>query len=203
LTGKDPITSMEELAQLMKSALHPHTNSTYAIFGHSMGALLGYEIAVRLEKSGARPVCTLFASGSRAPFAPSRLPPVSHLSDEKFLDYLRRLQGTPEELLEQQELMALLLPVIRADFAVAERYRPENSYPLQSSITIFSGDADEHASAKEMMEWRQLTRATFWSHRFPGDHFFLNEQPESVVRTIAAELAPYCSAHAATCDRTS
>jgi surfactin synthase thioesterase subunit len=183
---------MDELAELMVSALRPYTNTTYSIFGHSMGALLGYEIAMRLKKSGARRACKLFASGSRAPFVTNPVAPISHLPDVDFLEHLRRLDGTPEKVLRERDLMDLLIPVIRADFTVGEKYRGENNDPLDLPVTVFSGDEDKHASVDDMLLWRSVTHGAFRSYRLPGGHFFVNEQPESIVQLIGDELISCC-----------
>src|ERR1700738_4476769 len=109
LCAENPSGSIPALAAAITSALYPYTNTPYALFGHSMGALIAFEVACGLE------------AGGRA--TPCRTPPVGHLADPEFLAHVRDLNGTPTEVLANKELMDVLLPVLRADFALCEQYR--------------------------------------------------------------------------------
>jgi medium-chain acyl-[acyl-carrier-protein] hydrolase len=189
LCTENPFISITELAAEITSALYPYTNVPYALFGHSMGATIAYEVACGLEAAGRTPARKLFVSGARAPFLTRRKPPVSHLADVEFLAHVRDLNGTPAEILANQELMAVLLPVLRADFALGERYRMRGLQLLRAPITALAGNEDEETPASDVQEWKRLTSGPFHSARFPGDHFFIRPNEASIVDLIRAELS--------------
>jgi len=179
------------LAGAIASALHPYTQQPYAIFGHSMGALLAYEVATRMDNSAKRQLRKLFASGSRPPFVPPKRPPVSHLPNPEFVEHLREMQGTPEEILSHPELMELMLPVLRSDFAMCEQYCLQHPYRLHTPVTVLGGEQDENATETDMLPWSFLTMEAFRSLRFAGTHFFVREQEAAIVRAISTELESF------------
>lgn len=181
-------TSLMTLADSVANALLPYTFLPCALFGHSMGALLAYEVALRLEAYSGPQLCKVFASGSRPPFVPPKGSPASHFPDPEFLEHLREMQGTPEEVLAHPELMELLLPMLRSDFAMCERYCAQQAGRLRASLTILSGQQDEEATEKDMRSWRYLTSGQFNSSTFPGTHFFLQEQELAVMHAVSADL---------------
>jgi medium-chain acyl-[acyl-carrier-protein] hydrolase len=184
-------SSIVSLAEDLSSALYPLANIPFALFGHSMGAAIAYEVASRLENVGRRQLRKLFVSGARAPYLPPKRTPVSHLPDEDFMDRLRNLNGTPTEVLENRELMEVMMPLLRADFAMCERYRLQRPSILRTSITALYGDKDEDVLEQDVNAWRRLTSNAFHSLEFPGDHFFINENEIAVVDVIAEELRQY------------
>jgi medium-chain acyl-[acyl-carrier-protein] hydrolase len=181
-------TSLIELAQTISSAVYPYTNKPYAIFGHSMGALLAYEVASQLESLRRNQLCKLFVSGCGAPFLPRKKPPISHLPDDELLVHLRAMEGTPDEILAHPELIELLLPVLRSDFAICEEYRLIRVHLLQAPLTALSGEHDEDTPEGDMQMWRRLTTGDFRSLTFPGGHFFLNESENDVLSAVCREL---------------
>jgi medium-chain acyl-[acyl-carrier-protein] hydrolase len=183
-----PLKSLIGLADAIASAIGPYTNNFYAVFGHSMGALLAYEVILRLEAMSKFLPRRLFASASRAPFVPSQAPSVSHLSDIDFLHYLGEMEGTPKNVLQQTELMQVLLPVLRADFSLAESYLVKDLHRLQTPITALIGTLDKYASEKEMQLWTEVTTGAFRSVCFSGGHFFLNEQAPKMICAICEDL---------------
>jgi surfactin synthase thioesterase subunit len=187
--GTEPFaTSLIELAQIICSALYPCTDVPYAIFGHSMGGLLAYEVASQLESLGRHQLCTLFVSGCRAPFMPGKRRPVSHLPDAELLESIRAMQGTPEEILDHPEFAKVVLPVLRSDFGLCERYRLHRVHLLQSPVVTLSGGQDEDASESDMQMWRKLTTGEFRSFTFPGGHFFFKENHNNVIGLVCEEL---------------
>jgi medium-chain acyl-[acyl-carrier-protein] hydrolase len=189
LSSESLATSLIELAQAITCALYPYTDVPYAIFGHSMGALLAYEIALGLESLGRHQLCRLFVSGSPAPFAPRKKPRVSHLPDTEFVEHLRELQGTPEKILAEPELMKLFLPVLRSDFALCEGYRFRHTDFLKVALTTLSGEQDEDASEADMQLWRRVTSGEFRTLKFPGGHFFVKEN--GVMRAVCKEIEEF------------
>jgi medium-chain acyl-[acyl-carrier-protein] hydrolase len=189
LYAENQFGSIAELATAIASTLHPYANIPYALFGHSMGAIIAYEVACELEAAGRAPPRKLFVSGACAPFLARKKPPVSHLADTEFLAHVRDLNGTPAEVLANKELMAILLPILRADFALCERYRMRRLQLLQAPITTLAGDKDDEITASDVQEWKRLTSGPFHSVRFPGDHFFIRPNEASIVALILDELS--------------
>ncbi|MFG1945699.1 thioesterase II family protein [Nonomuraea sp. NPDC048826] len=160
-----------------------------AIFGYSYGALLGFELAWRLERRrGTGPVCLIVAA-ARAPIWPGPLNRLGDLPDAQLLEGLRLMNGTPRELLEHRQLMEIMLPVVRADFTAAERYQYRPG-PLPSCpITAFCGTDDPVVSRTSMEAWAECTASDFALHELPGDHFFLRSAREPLLRRLARTLS--------------
>ena len=128
----------------------------------------------------------LFVSAGRAPQIPHRGPPIHTLPEKEFLAELRRLNGTPSELLEHEELMEIMLPLLRADFAMYETYVYSNEPPLNCPISAFGGLQDHRVKDSDLEAWRAQTNASFSLRMFPGDHFFL-KQP-LLLQVLSKEL---------------
>ncbi|WP_327350852.1 thioesterase II family protein [Streptomyces sp. NBC_01304] len=159
----------------------------FAFFGHSMGALLGYDLTRRLTALG-RPPLLLGASGCVAPQLQSRKDDVHGLSDEGFLQHIRKLEGTPAQILDNPSLRDLVLPVLRDDFIACETYVYEPQAPLRTAITVLGGDTDPGVPADQLARWGDLTEARTTVRIFPGGHFYLADQLGTVVSTLVAEL---------------
>jgi medium-chain acyl-[acyl-carrier-protein] hydrolase len=153
-----------------------------------MGGLIGFELARLLRREyGLNPV-HLFVSGRRAPQIPDSDPPIHALPDFEFLEELRHFNGTPEAVLENTELMQLLLPVLRADFAVIETYVYTPGPALDCSITAFGGLQDCEVRCDRLEAWREQTNASFSLQMLPGDHFFLNSAQPLLLQALSREL---------------
>jgi len=174
--------SLQALARRIAEAIFPLTDRPYAIFGHSMGALLAYEITAELAKTGHPQPRRLYVSGSRPPFLPRNKPPVDNLSDSAFLDHLRELQGTPEEVLGDRDVMQFFLPVLRSDFRMVEEYQPVDPPLLQIDVTALSGQQDEGAPKSDVRQWQRVTAGVFEFREYPGEHFFFSDR--SVLRDV-------------------
>lgn len=188
-----PFTQLLPLVDAIAAAIDPWLDKPYAFFGHSMGALLSLELARALRRRGSRPL-HLFASGHRAPQLPDRGRILHKLPEAEFMEELRVLKGTPEEVLNNAELMRLLLPSLRADFALCETYRHVQEEPLDCPITAFCGLQDEHFTRSEVEAWSVHTRGGFSLHALPGDHFFLHSAGAKVLDVVAAKLAKFLPA---------
>lgn len=166
----------------------------YALFGHSMGALVAFELAHRLVRSGAPAPAHLFVSGARAPqLPPTGDPPLHLLADAAFEAALREFNGTPEAVLADRELMELLLPTLRADFELCETYRCAQSEPLPCPITAFGGERDRQVDIEALQAWRACAGAGFAATVLPGDHFFVLAQGARVQAQIEEQLLPSSS----------
>jgi medium-chain acyl-[acyl-carrier-protein] hydrolase len=183
-----PFTRLSPLIHALAQALTPLLDKPFAFFGHSLGALLSFELARRLRRQyGVQPV-RLFISADRAPQIPNRDPPTHNLPEGEFLTELRRLKGTPGELLEDEELMQIMLPVLRADFALYETYAYSTEPPLNCPISAFGGLQDPRVNRGDLEAWRDQTTVSFSLRMFPGDHFFLNTAQPALLQALSQEL---------------
>ncbi|BFP56980.1 alpha/beta fold hydrolase [Streptomyces griseus] len=158
-----------------------------ALFGHSMGATVGYEVARRLERAGARPEL-LFASGRRAPCR--HRPESVHLHDDEGLaNHIRRLGGTDGELLSDPDLLRMILPGVRVDYRAIETYRHRPGTELSCSIAVLTGSDDPVVSIDEAVDWSRHTTRGHTLDVFPGGHFFLNDVRDEVVALVADRMA--------------
>lgn len=184
-----PYTNLGELVAAAATALRPFMDRPFAFFGHSMGALISYELARLLQAEGRAGPSHLFVSGCRAPQATDKSEVTYNLSDREFVEELRRLKGTPPEVLAHAELLQLVLPLLRADFAVTQTYSYLEGPPLGCPLTAFGGLDDGEASREHLALWRELTTGDFTLHMLPGDHFFLHTSRPVLLETIARQLA--------------
>nr|WP_240352230.1 thioesterase domain-containing protein [Chromobacterium alkanivorans] len=178
---------LDQLADEATDALAPLLDRPYALFGHSMGASLAFEVAQRAQARGLPAPACLIVSGRAAPHLPARDKPIHALPDELFLDEVMRMNGTPPEVLEHPELVKLMLPVLRADFEAIESYRPEPRPPLNCRIVALGG-SEEEGGAEATASWRGYSTCGFRGEMMPGDHFFLNGRPESLFALLNEEL---------------
>jgi medium-chain acyl-[acyl-carrier-protein] hydrolase len=183
-----PFTRLSPLIHALAQALFPLLDKPFAFFGHSLGALVSFELARQLRRHYALQPVRLFVSADRAPQIPNRDPPVHSLPEGEFLGELRRLNGTPRELIEDEEVMQILLPLLRADFAVYENYRYSTEPPLNCPISAFGGLQDERIIRGDLEAWRDQTSASFSLRMFPGDHFFLNTTQPALLQVLGQEL---------------
>ncbi|MFB7634225.1 thioesterase II family protein [Streptomyces sp. NPDC056149] len=181
------IDSLPALADALVEEVLPWTDRPLALFGHSMGATLGFELARRLESRGTVPL-VLFASGRRAP---SRIRDESvHLRDDDgVIAELRALNGTDAEVFGDEELLRLVLPAIRGDYRAAETYRYTPGPKLAAPIQAHTGVDDPKATLDEVRDWAQHTEGSFDLHTYPGGHFYLNAQAPTVISTVAKTIS--------------
>lgn len=184
-----PFERCDELITAVADALDPLFNLPFVFFGHSMGALIGYELSLELRRRGRPLPLHLFVSGRRAPQVPSDEDPIHDLPEAEFLEQLRDLNGTPEEVLRHEELMRLLIPVLRADFAVNETYAYVGGEPFDFGISAFGGLSDQEVPREELDAWRQQTRGKFRIRMLPGDHFFLHGAKDLILESVARDLS--------------
>ncbi|HYH78362.1 MAG TPA: alpha/beta fold hydrolase [Longimicrobium sp.] len=180
-------TRMEPLVEELRHALGPHLDLPFAFFGHSMGAAVAYELARAMEAAGTPPA-HLFVSGRRAPQRPPDRERIHALPDDEFVARLRALEGTPDEVLRDPEMMELMLPVLRADFALSETYRYREGPPLACPVSALGGTGDAHVSRDDLLAWRDLTRGFFRLCTFDGGHFFLHSHQADVIQEVADGL---------------
>lgn len=190
--GEPLQTDMQALARQLAVEQRPVAGDAYALLGHSLGALLAFELAHELPALGCPPPLALFASGTAAPTrredydgARWREP----RGDDELIAELRNLQGTPEQVLANQELMSLTLPILRADFLLCGRYAYRRRPPLDCPLHVLGGEADR-ASQDQLQAWRQETQGDFSLKVLPGGHFFIHEHEDQVLGALIDALEP-------------
>lgn len=166
----------------------------FALFGHSMGALICYEAARSLRKMNGPMPIHFFASGCFAPHLPDPNP-IHHLAHDEFLKELCRLGGMPKEILESQELMELILPSLRADFTATEMYVYNDEPPLPIPISVFGGWRDPLTTRESLEAWRIHTTGYFAMRMLPGDHFFLHSMERVLLELIVSDLRQAACPH--------
>lgn len=185
---EQPFTRLEPLVRAATDALRPYMDMPFAFFGHSMGALISFEMARLLRREYDLMPSHLFLSGRRAPQLPDTEPITYNLPEAEFLDELHHLGGTPKEVLEHPELIQLMIPILRADFEVCQTYQHRSEQPLACPITVFGGLQDEEADRESLEGWREHTSSEFSLHMLPGDHFFLNISSALLLRSLSMKL---------------
>ncbi|MGA1864687.1 MAG: thioesterase II family protein [bacterium] len=171
--NEKPVSSHIGLIDKIVEAISDRVEMPYAIFGHSMGALLGYELVRAIRSAGLSNPCLLVSSARRAPHLPQMLPLIHDLPDDQFMEEVKGFNGTPGEVMESGELLELIMPILRADFTLCETYIHESEPPLPCSITAYGGLQDHTVSREELGAWRQHTAGTFTMRMFQGDHFYI------------------------------
>ncbi|MFY9820400.1 MAG: thioesterase II family protein [Thermoanaerobaculia bacterium] len=184
-----PFSRPEPMIEALADVLQPYMDMPFVFFGHSMGAMIGFELSRELRRRGKKLPFCLFASGRRAPHLPAREEDIHSLPEPEFIAKLRELNGTPEEVLQHAELMKLLLPILRADFAVNETYVYTEEEPLDLALSAFGGLGDKEVTRDDVEAWRQHTRGRFRMRMLPGDHFFVHGAKDLILEAVARDLA--------------
>ncbi|MFG2603294.1 thioesterase II family protein [Streptomyces sp. NPDC048514] len=173
------ITVMAELADRACEALLPALDREFVFFGHSMGAAVAHEVALRLEHRHGVAPALLCLSGRPAPR--HHKPGSKHLDDEALWDELGRLGATPSLLLANPQVRRVVLPTLRADYRLVERYRPGTSPMLSCPVAACLGDQDPEVTPQEAEAWSEVSRGGFTFRLFAGDHFFFRGQEDDLV----------------------
>ncbi|HKV94713.1 MAG TPA: thioesterase II family protein [Candidatus Angelobacter sp.] len=185
---REPLmTHVTPMVESLGTALLPYLDRPFAFFGHSMGALIAFELSRLLRaKYGLGPV-HLFISAWRSPDV-IELKREYDLPQDQFVAMLRRLNGTPQEILDNPEAMEFLLPIVRADFQVCQTYVYHADKPLSCPITAFGGLNDSETTPKAISPWKNHTIDSFSMKILPGDHFFMTQSRAQLLACIAQQL---------------
>jgi medium-chain acyl-[acyl-carrier-protein] hydrolase len=186
-----PFTRISDALRDAAHALEDFLDIPIALFGHSMGGLFCFELArILRSQHGITPV-HLFVSARRAPQLPDLRPPLRHLPDERFVNEIcRRYNGIPRAVLHDEELMSLLLPMLRADVELLETYVYQPGLPLACRITALAGREDTETCYEEIAAWEEHTTIGFQTRTIAGDHFFVHSARDQVVETVLQHLGP-------------
>lgn len=182
------VSSCAPLVRALTESLLPLLDRPFAFFGHSMGSIVSFETARRLRREHNLLPVHLFVSGRGGPRQRDVETCYSTLTEEELIEELIRFEGAPQEFLKNPELMRMMLPTIRADFAVCENYTYESEPPLPCPITAFGGLQDQETSRERLEAWRDETSAAFSLEMFPGGHFFLHTLQAPLLQSIMRGL---------------
>lgn len=176
--------SMEAMVDGVCTALRPWLDKPYVVFGHSLGSRVGFEYIHRASAAGWRLPELFIASGSSAPHVAREHKKISHLPDAEFVQALRRFDGPTDRLLEDEQLVALFMPVFRADFNIADTYYRERGTLLHCPAAVFGGDRDEDARPDELDSWQAHFSQPIGINLFEGDHFFVESNSQRVASRV-------------------
>jgi medium-chain acyl-[acyl-carrier-protein] hydrolase len=183
-----PFTNLVQLVGHLAQGLLPLMDKPFAFFGHSMGALISFELARQLRRERRVGPAVLFVASRRAPQLPQSSPQMHRLSDAGFIQALRFLGGMPEALFNQPELLQLVLPILRADVTLVETYVYQHEDPLDCPISAFAGKLGTDVSRYELESWRKQTSQSFNLEMFPSNHFFLIDDRALLLQAITRDL---------------
>lgn len=183
-----PFAELPPLIQTLADVLNPLLTKPCAFFGHSMGAIVGFELARHLRRQHNPHLLHLFVSARDAPQLKLAEPLLYNLPEPEFIVKLRELGGTPEAVLQDAELRAMVLPLLRADLSVNEAYAYSPEPPLDIPISAFGGLRDPRVSEENIRPWAEQTSKAFILRMLPGDHFFMNGAPMALLQALVQDL---------------
>lgn len=183
-----PLTDLRALVETLAQAISPLLDKPFAFFGHSMGGLIAFELTRTLRRKGLAQPNMLFISARAAPQLPNPNPHIHQLPDAEFVSELKKLNGIPPEILQNNELMRLSLPILRADFEMIETYQYQTDVPLNCPIVALGGTDDSRVSHVQLAGWAMHTKDSFESQFFAGDHFFLTTAHEAVLKFVEGKF---------------
>lgn len=179
-----PLRSIDEIVSALTHVFPRSPHQPYALFGHSLGGLLAFELARLLIAPDHTPPCHLFVSGCSAPRYRKLIEPLNEFDDDALIEQLRGYNGTPSELLDHRELMTLMFPAIRADFFMAREYLYKTGPKLKIPITVLAGRADLHDRPEQIDGWQLETDEGVETVWFDGDHFFIDSHQAAVLSVV-------------------
>ena len=190
LMQQPPLKNLRKLVATLSTVIEPLLDRPFAFFGHSMGSWVAFELTRHLRRNGANLPEALFLSARRAPHIPERYTPLHELDDDAIVDGIQqRYGGIPDEVRAEPELLALMVPTLRADLQVLESHDHQHEAPLECPIHAYGGADDDQVSDADLDAWAEHTSGQFSRRTFPGTHFFLNETAGPALRdTVVSTL---------------
>lgn len=182
------LDNIYKIVNTIAPKLEQQLTGPFAFLGHSMGALVAYELARYLRRHDEDLPLHLFVASHSAPHLFRRTKPLYKLPEKEFITELKKMNGTPDEVLDNKDLMGFLIPILRSDFKACETYKWKVDLPLPCGITAFGGVDDESVTANDLKMWEQHTTGSFELRPFPGDHFFLYEQQDEILNHVSKTL---------------
>lgn len=186
---------MDEIVEKLEFEIDSRLDQPFVFFGHSLGSLIAYELLRRLETGGRHRAELFFASGGPAPHTRVALAEPLRLTQDQILRDLQRISRAHSALLDDREVLALMLPMLQADFEIYTKYRYRETAPLQSPIVVIRGATDAYITHQSQMEWKRHTNCQFSFHTIPGPHLFMVDSPGALIALVNAYLAPILNRH--------
>ncbi len=186
--GEHCVSCMPELVEKMAAEMEPLLDLPFAIFGYSMGGLVGFELARALRRLYGREPTALLVAAQNAPSVPLERPTARRSTDEELGASLHRSGGMSEEALANARFMRAFLPVLRADYTLVDTYSYTPEKPLRCPIHLYTGAEDALVSRRGQAEWRRETTGGFVVHRFPGGHYFVQEDEGAFLASLSGLL---------------
>ncbi|MDD9935614.1 MAG: alpha/beta fold hydrolase [Myxococcales bacterium] len=190
--GERAIGDWRQLVGKLVEALEPHLAQDYALFGHSMGGLIAFELAREIRRRGLPEPGVLFVSGHRAPDLPMREARWGGLEDEEFTRRLGQDFEVPAEVIGNKALMRYLLPTFRADFAICEEYEHEPDEPLDCDLVVLGGAKDPQTTTAELQGWSSQARSCH-VEIVDGDHYFVDARSDAVLEIVRRAMQGACA----------
>lgn len=163
--------------------------SDYAIYGHSMGGLIAYLLTLKIIGNGLKPPLHLFITGTSGPSSASRFEKIRHLlPPDEFIEEMRELDGIPDAILQNADLLSFFEPILRADFKACETYVHQEAPPFDIPVTVITG-TDEDMAMEDIHLWQEITSQKVDFRQLPGKHFFIFQHPAEIIRIIAQKLS--------------
>ena len=187
---REPLmTDIAELVPAIAAAIADRLEEPLALFGHSLGASIVFELAGRLAREHGVDAAHLAVSSRCAPHIPVSYGPIHTLPSDQFVEALdRRFEAIPPAIKEDPALRELYLPILRADAQLLETYRPTLDAPLNCPITAYGGREDPEVSEQQLAAWARHTRGVFSLRMFPGGHFYLQHERDELLRLLSSDL---------------
>jgi len=189
------VHEMSKIVEGLEADIVESIEAPFAFFGHSLGSLIAYEVLQNFARSGRANAELLFASGGPAPHTCTGPTQPRKLTQEQILDDLRSISGAPSELLNDPEILALVLPMLQADFELYANYRYEERPPLECPIVTIRGAGDTYISYQSQTEWKNHTDRHFSFQVVPGKHLFMVDSSLALLSMITTHLAPILNKH--------
>lgn len=187
--GEPLVSDMGEAVAMLADEVADACDRPCCVFGYSVGALVAFELAREWRRRGLPQPVRLIVAASAAPRRARPGRGLHALPDRELVERLARWGGVPAALRDQEQLLRLVLPGLRADLRLSEAYSYRTEEPLSCPIVAYAGSRDPIASADLMSEWRAHTTGSFEMHTVPGGHFFLEESRVALLTSLATELA--------------
>jgi surfactin synthase thioesterase subunit/glycosyltransferase involved in cell wall biosynthesis len=187
-SAEPPLTAMEEAVEALAEAIEPHLGRGFSFFGHSMGAVMAFELARRLRALGLPLPRLLIVSAARAPLFRTGHKRQPDPSRQQFIEELKRLEGIPVSVLSDARLLEMALPALEADARLYRHYAHEPGEPLGIPIVAYRGASDANIGEEHTARWAEMTTGRFTQRVFPGGHSYLDESREQLLAAIEEDL---------------
>lgn len=186
--GEPPRTRLQPLVQELSDAIRADLGLPFAFYGHSMGALISFELVRELRRRKWPLPIHLYISACRSPIKVRSVPPKFNLPLEEFMTELQKLNGTPKEFFDCPQIQRAILPLLRADFELTDTYEYVAESPLNCPITLYGASADHLAPLESLSAWEFETSAQYRMRLFGGGHFFIQSHKTEFVATLRQDV---------------